>query len=96
MSEKQTSFLTYKGKPLVRNGDTIYYGNMSDSHIIVFSILSSREVNGVSIADKVGIYLTKTDPTLNPIEATVKSAEKNGLWAALDIATVWLNQALSK
>ena len=30
MAEKKNDFLTYKGKPLVRNGNTIYYGDMND------------------------------------------------------------------
>ena len=35
MSEKQKSpFPMYRGKPLVRSGDTIYYGNMTDKYVI--------------------------------------------------------------
>ena len=36
MSEqKKQSFPTYKGKPLVRSGDTIYYGSMKDKYVII-------------------------------------------------------------
>ena len=41
MAEKKNDFLTYKGKPLVRNGNTIYYGDMNDDFVIMMRILSS-------------------------------------------------------
>ncbi len=31
---KGSSFLSYKGYPLVRNKDEIYYGNMNDEYVI--------------------------------------------------------------
>ena len=34
MAEKK-EFLTYKGKPLVRQGNTIYYGDMADDYVIM-------------------------------------------------------------
>lgn len=94
MADIQTSFLTYKGKPLVRKGNTIYYGNTSDPFIIMMSVASAHEVHGVKIADKVIVQLLNTDPNINPMEAIVKRTEKNGLWAAVDIASVWLQRAL--
>ena len=94
MAENQTNFLTYKGKPIVRKGNTIYYGNMSDPFVISLSVASSHEVHGVNIADKVIVQLVNTDPNVNPLEAIVKRTEKNGLYAAIDIASVWLQRAL--
>lgn len=94
MADKQTSFLTYKGKPLVRKGNTIYYGNMSDPFVIFLSIGSTHQVHGVDIADKVTVQLLNTDPTINPLDAIVKRTEKNGLWAAMEIASIWLERAL--
>ncbi len=94
MAETQTNFLTYKGKPIVRKGNTIYYGNMSDPFVIMISIASTHEVHGVNIADKVIVQLVNTDPAVNPLEAIVKRTEKNGLYAAIDIASVWLQRAL--
>lgn len=93
MAENQTNFLTYKGKPIVRKGNTIYYGNMSDPFVISLSVVSSHEVHGVNIADKVIVQLVNT-ATANPLEAIVKKTEKNGLYAAIDIASVWLQRAL--
>ena len=38
MSEEK-SVLTYKGHPLMRKDNLIYYGSMADSHIIMLQIL---------------------------------------------------------
>lgn len=92
MAEKE--FSTYKGKPLVRCGDEIYYGSMDERFVIRMQIKSKKEENGLEMADKVAIQLLCTDPDLSPRKQLVKSSEKNGLYLALDIADVWLERAL--
>ena len=56
-----TPKLTYKGRPLVRCGNDIYYGSMSDPYIVYLQVLSNRTENGVEIADKVHLVLLSTD-----------------------------------
>lgn len=93
MNEK---FYTYKGYPLVRSGDTIYYGYMSDPFVIMIQILSSKGEGDEKRTDKVRIYQMSTDPNKNPIEAIVKNSERDcGLYEALDTASVWLEKALA-
>ncbi len=92
MAEKE--FSTYKGKPLVRVGDELYYGSMAERFVIRMQIKSKKEENGLEVADKVAIQLLCTDPDLSPRKQLVKSSEKNGLYLALDIADVWLERAL--
>lgn len=92
MAEKE--FSTYKGKPLVRCGDELYYGSMDQRFVIRMQIKTKKEVNGIEIADKVAIQLLCTDPDLSPRKQLVKSSEKTGLYVALDIADVWLERAL--
>lgn len=95
MAEKaKNDFLTYKGKPLVRNGDTIYYGNMADDYVIMMRITSKKEFEGLDLAAKVTVQLLKTDPDASAKERIVKTSEKKGLFAAMDIAEVWLDRAL--
>ncbi len=95
MAEKvKNDFLTYKGKPLVRNGDTIYYGNMSDDYVIMMRITSKKEFEGLDLAAKVTVQLLKTDPDASAKERIVKTSEKKGLFAAMDIAEIWLDRAL--
>ena len=93
MAEKE--FFTFKGKPLVRCGDEIYYGNMEDEYVIRLQIKSKREENGMEIADKVAVQLLCTVPDLSPRKQLVKTSEKKGLYLAMDIADIWLERALA-
>ncbi len=92
MAEKE--FSTYKGKPLVRCGDELYYGSIAERFVIRMQIKSKKMVDGNEVADKVAIQLLCTDPDLSPRKQLVKSSEKSGLYVALDIADVWLDRAL--
>ena len=92
MAEKQ--FSTYKGKPLVRCGDELYYGSMDEKYVIRMQIKTKKTVGDMEVADKVAIQLLATDPDLSPRKQLVKSSEKSGLYVALDIADVWLTRAL--
>lgn len=85
-------FLSYKGYPLVRNKDQIYYGNMNDKYVIWMQITEKTKVGDLDVASKVKIYKMATDESLNPIEAIVKQSEKNSLYEALDIAYAWLSR----
>ena len=97
MSDKKAAkFPMYKGKPLVRCGDTIYYGSMKDKYVIKMEIKSKKKVQDLEVADKVTVQLMYTDATISNRKQIVKSSEKNGLYLALDIADAWLSRALSE
>lgn len=89
-------FLTYKGRPLVRGGNTIYYGNMSDEYVCVLQILTTKEENGEQLPDKIQIQLLKTDPEIPIMERFVKNGERRGLYEAMDMASIWLERALKE
>ena len=86
-------FMTYKGYPLVRKGDDMYFGFMSDPFVIMLHAEDQKEMNGISVAQKVRFYQMSTDEKLNPIEAIVKSGERGSLYEALDVASTWLKRA---
>ena len=69
-------FSTYKGRPLVRCGDEIYYGNMEEPYVVRLQIKSKKEVGGIEVADKITVQLMATDPYLLPRKAIVKTSEK--------------------
>lgn len=92
MSSNAESFFTYKGYPLVRNKDTIYFGNMYDEYVIMMNIIEKKKVGDIDVASKIKIYQMSTDDKLNPMERVVKSSEKDGLYEALDLAKVWLER----
>ena len=87
--------LTYKGHPLMRKDNLIYYGSMADSHIVMLQILETKKVNDVQIATRVSVQLQLTDPAVKSRDRIVKKSEKAGLYTALDFGCVWLERALA-
>lgn len=95
-AKKENKFPTYKGKPLVRCGDVLYYGSMKDKYVIKMDIKSKKKVGDLEVADKVTVQLMYTDPEIRTRKQIVKTSEKNGLYLALDIAEAWLTRALAE
>ena len=87
--------LTFKGHPLMRKDNIIYYGSMADSHIVQLQIIDYKKVGDTDVANKVSIQLMLTDPNIKGRAQIVKKTEKNGLYTALDVAAVWLERALA-
>lgn len=96
MKNSKNSFFTYRDRPLVRNGNTIYYGNMQDEFIIMMQILSEKKLDDLTLADKVLVQIMKTDPKIDPKDVIVKKSEKNSLYSAIEIANIWLDRALEQ
>ena len=94
MSEEK-NVLMYKGHPLMRKDNLIYYGSMADSHIVMLQILESKKINDVEIATRVSVQLQLTDPATKSRDRIVKKGEKAGLYTALDFGCVWLERALA-
>ena len=94
--KKKAKFLSYKGKPLVRCGNTIYYGNMNDPYVVLLQIVSSKKVNDLDVADKVTVQLLTTEPDARPKDRIIKNSEMKGLYQAMDIGAIWLELALKE
>ena len=94
MSEKLNG-LVYKGHPLMRKDNLIYYGSMADSHIVMLQVLETKTVNNTEIATRVSVQLQLTDPAAKSRDRIVKKGEKAGLYTALDFGCVWLERALA-
>ena len=88
--------LSYKGRPLRRKDNLIYYGTMAEKYIIMLQVLNTKKVEGLDVATKVAVQLQLTDPELKSRDRVVKKSEKDSLYAAMDVATVWLDRALSQ
>lgn len=93
---ENNEFLTYKGHPLVRCGDTLYYGSMADKFIVMLKILSSKKVDDLDVADRVSVQLMYTDDEMRAKDRIVKSSEKDGLYTAMDLGAIWLERALKE
>lgn len=92
----ENNFLTYKGMPLVRKGNEIYYGDTSNKFIVKFEILSYKKEDNLEIADKVSVKLIKSDVDIKSKEEAVKESTKDTLFDALDLGFTWLERELAK
>ena len=91
-----TNFLNYKGKPLVRKGNEIYYGDMSEKYIVRFEILSAKKDGKLEIADKVSVQLLDSNTDIPMKDRIKKESIKDNLFAALDLGFTWLERALKE
>ena len=87
--------LTYKGHPLRRKDHLIYYGSMAETYIIMLQVMDSKKEKDLDVATKVSVQLQLTDPDLKSRDRVVKKSEKDSLYAAMDVASVWLDRALA-
>lgn len=87
--------LTYKGHPLRRKDNLIYYGSMADKYIIMLQVMETKKADDLDVATKVAVQLQLTDPDLKSRDRVVKKTEKDSLYAAMDVASVWLERMLS-
>lgn len=90
---KKKKLLTYKGKPLIRCGDRIFYGNLEDKYILVLDILETKDVKDVKAATKVKIQLMDNSGELGEGQVYRKT-ERENLYKAIDIGEWWLQDAL--
>ena len=95
--------LVYKGHPLRRKDNILYYGSMSDKYIIMMQITKpvkpvagAESAGELKVATRVSVQLQLTDPTVKSRDRIVKKSEKGSLYAAMDVASVWLERALTK
>ena len=83
-------YLEYLDKPLVREGNTICYGDMSEPCILVLEIMSQKEVAGKKVPKDIFIQVIDSkDPT-----KIIKQGKKEGLHDAFSMGLVWLDLAL--
>lgn len=85
-------YLEYKGLPLVREGDTICYGDMEDKCILILEIMSYKKEGDKELPNDVIIQVV--DPkNQNKI---FRQGSKQGLYEAFSLGLVWFNHELQK
>ena len=87
--------LSYKGHPLRRKDNLIYYGTMAEKYIIMMQILSTKKVDGLDVADRVSVQLQLTDPDLKSRDRVIKKIDLPDLFSAVDMGSTWLMRALA-
>ena len=94
MAEKST-VLTYKGHPLRRKDNLIYYGSMADKYIVMIQVMSTEKDGSLELANKVHLQLQLTDPDLKSRDRVVKKSDLPDLFSAIDMGSIWLMRALA-
>lgn len=95
MAEENT-FLTYKGKPLVRSGNVIFYGNLTDKNVVMMQILDESPDGDIRKATRISVELQNNDPEAKPNERVIQKTEKRSMADAMEIATIWLDRMESE
>lgn len=90
-AKDEQQVLTYNGKPLVRCGNEIYYGNPDDKYVVIFRLEDREPLEDIEIAKRVIIELKTNEGKKSQL---IRQAERDGLYKALDIGMFWLEQAL--
>ena len=80
--------LIYKGRPLRRKDNLVYYGDMSDKYIVMLQIMDSEPLQDLALSKRVSVQLQLTDPDIRSRDRVVKKAEKEGFYIALDLGAV--------
>ena len=87
------SYLTYKGKPLVRKGNDFFYGDLSDDYYLSMMIMSQKTVKvgetSVEVPDTILVQVCSKDG--RPVK---QKLAKDGLYEAFDLGCVWLEKML--
>ena len=79
------TYFTYKSRPVVRKGKTIYYGEMAQPYVVHMNILKEAEQDNLTMATAIKCYLVKTDTS-----AVKRNADRETLYDALELAAAWL------
>jgi len=93
--KSKNMILEYKGHPLRRKDNLIYYGNMTDKYIIMLQVTETRQLEDLNLATRIIVQLQYTDPDLKSRDRVIKKSEKTSFFEAIDVAAVWLERALA-
>lgn len=93
-AKKGKEMLKYRGKPLLRDDNKIYYGDFNENFITVFTILESKKELGLDLPTKVSIELLEKNGDDISRARLTKKAERTSIYAALDIGVYWLEDIL--
>ena len=95
VTKDKSKVLEYKGHPLRRKDNLIYYGSMADKYIIMLQVTETKSLDDLNLATRIVVQLQYTDPDLKSKDRVVKKSEKTSFFEAIDVAAVWLERALA-
>ena len=95
MAVKKKKFMTYNGKPIIRCGNRIYYGNLEDKLILVLDITETKKVKDHDIASQILIQVMDNTGEFGKGQV-FRKATRDNLYKALDIGEWWRKDALKQ
>jgi hypothetical protein len=93
-TKKPTDCLVYKGKPLLREDEKLYYGDFDDNYVCLFVVEASKKVKDKDIATSVSVSLLEKRGDGIESAKLVRKAHRDSLYAALDVGVFWLHDTL--
>lgn len=85
--------MTYKSRPVVRDGNKLYFGEPQNPFMVVLTVLQNTN----DVPSRILVQLQNTDPALAfSNDKIVKEAERKNLFDALEIGSLWLEKQLAE
>lgn len=88
--------LMFRGRPVVRRDNAIYYGFIDDKFLVKLSIKETETLDDLLVSSKIVVQLITNNTYLKGNERMIKRVEREGLYDALDIAAIWLADMLEE
>ncbi len=83
--------LFYRGFPLIRSGNTIFYGSAGDAFAAKLTIKETKKIADEEVPNKIMVQLL---PKNHADVAKARKGDYIGFYEALDTAHVWLTDVL--
>ncbi len=81
----------YRGFPLIRSGDKIFYGSGGDAFAAQLTVKDTKKIADADVPNKIMVQLVPRNPA---DMAKARKGEFIGFYEALDTAHVWLSEVL--
>lgn len=83
--------LYYRGFPLIRSGNTIFYGSGGDAFAAKLTVKETKKIADADVPNKIMVQLMPKNPA---DAAKARKGDFIGFYEALDTAHIWLEEAL--
>ena len=84
----------YRGFPLLRSGDRIYYGSAGDEFMTLLTVKDTKKIADRDVPNKIMVQRLPTNMNDAVGMKKARKGEFTGFYEALDTAHVWLSEAL--
>ena len=94
VANEKANELMFRGRPVVRRDNCIYYGFIEDKFIAKLTVKETEDFNDIKLSTKINVQLITNNTHLTGNERVIMMKTRDGIYEALDLAAVWLADAL--